>query len=90
MRETCLCCVKKHIAKAIILLSEAKLGYPLHFYLALGNLSEAEDECVRDYPELANEIRDIRLEIEVDTFNGNLLDIIKKVLEIEMNVVNTE
>ena len=64
MRKTCLACVKKHIGKALILLAESQNGYPLHFWLALANLSEAEDECVRDYPKLARNIRKIRLDIE--------------------------
>jgi hypothetical protein len=83
MRKSCLCCVKKHIAKAIILFAEAELGYPLHFWLGLANLSEAEDECVRDYPDLARRIRKARIEIEVGQFKGDLLDFIQEVLEIE-------
>lgn len=83
MRRSCLCCAKKHISKAIILFAEAKLGYPLHFWLALGNLSEAEDECVRDYPKLARSIREARIKIEVGKYNGNLLDFIEEVLRIE-------
>jgi hypothetical protein len=30
MRESCLYCAIKHIGKAIILSSEAQLGYPAH------------------------------------------------------------
>jgi len=67
MREPCLSCLMKHISKAIILLSESQLGYPLHFWLALGNLSEAEDEIVDLYPEFAKKIREIRLGLEIGT-----------------------
>lgn len=81
LRESCLSCGKKHIAKAIILLSESKLDYPLHKWLALGNLSEAEDELVNEYPKLANRIRQARIDIELGNYSGNLLDFIE---ELEM------
>jgi hypothetical protein len=73
MRSYCLHCTLKHIGKAVILLSEAKLGYPEHLYLAIGNLSEAEDECLIEHPELAEQIREIRLEIEDDIKEGEKL-----------------
>ena len=73
MRSYCLHCTLKHIGKAVILLSEAKLGYPEHLYLAIGNLSEAEDECLIEHPELAERIREIRLEIEDDINKGEQL-----------------
>jgi len=77
MRNSCLVCVRKHIAKAIILLSESKLGYPQHLYLALGNLSEAEDEAVNTYPAFANRIRNCRLRIE----KGECVDLLELIQE---------
>lgn len=56
----------KHLSKAVILFSESQLGYPHHFWLAMGNLSEAEEEALVDYPTAAKEIRELRLEIEID------------------------
>jgi len=83
MRDSCIMCGVKHISKAIILLSEAQLGYPVHFYLALGNLSEAEDELVLEYPELANKIRDLRLEIMEDVSEGvKLVDLLYELMEL--------
>lgn len=61
MRESCLECAMKHIAKASILMDEAELGYPFHKAYAIGNLSEAEEECLGEYKELAERIREIRL-----------------------------
>ena len=51
----------KHIAKASILMDEAELGYPFHKAYAIGNLSEAEEECLGEYKELAERIRALRL-----------------------------
>lgn len=61
MRTTCLFCVSKHISKAAILVSESCQGYPVHIWFAIGNLSEAEDEAVSEFPELAKHIREVRL-----------------------------
>ena len=64
-RPSCFDCGRKHIAKAIIQLGEAKLGYPQHFWLAIGNLSEAEEEIL-EYPEIAVIIRTERLNIQAN------------------------
>ena len=61
MRESCLHCVIKHLAQAIILNIESELGYPLHRFLAAGHLAEAESESVNQFPELAHDIRKLRL-----------------------------
>lgn len=60
MRVSCLNCARKHLAQASILMMEAKQGYPVHFWFAMGHLAEAADELVQDYPKLANEIREHR------------------------------
>jgi hypothetical protein len=61
MRETCLMCVSKHIAQAIVLVIEAQLGYQLHLWLAVGHLAEAESECIEKYPCFSNNIRKVRM-----------------------------
>lgn len=76
LRDSCLMCVRKHIGKAITQLAESNLGYPAHFYLAMGNLSEAEDESIKVYPELATKIREYRLKIERGDKTVNLVDLI--------------
>ena len=57
MRESCLDCVRKHLAQAIILLTEAKLGHPELFWIAIGHLAEAEAESVKQYWAIAIKIR---------------------------------
>lgn len=59
-RESCLFCVSKHIAQAIILMQEAYAGYPLHRWLAVGHLAEAEAESQDEFPDLAIRIRETR------------------------------
>lgn len=56
-RTSCLDCGRKHIAQAEALMCEALLGYPLHAYLAIGHLAEAESELLLDHPEEAINIR---------------------------------
>ncbi len=68
VRPSCLDCCRKHIAKAIITFQESlNAEYANHFWLAIGNLSEAEDETISEYPDLANSIRTIRLTMMADT-----------------------
>ena len=64
MRLSCLMCAMKHVTQAAILTMEARQGYPLHRWWALGHLAEASDELVADYEELANEIREYRKQYE--------------------------
>jgi hypothetical protein len=68
VRESCFECCRKHIGQAHILETEAKLGYPLHKYLAIAHLAEAEDEMLEKDPDLAKYIRSKRKEYtELDT-----------------------
>lgn len=61
MRETCLDCVRKHLAQALVLVEESLMGYPSHKYLAIGHMAEASSECLQKYPAYANKIRDARV-----------------------------
>jgi len=46
----------------------------------MGNMSEAEDELLRDYPELSNEIRNERKLLEEEpAYEVPLMDLIDKV-----------
>lgn len=59
-RPSCIECCMKHIGTAIVLMEEAGNGYPSHRWIAAGELNEAANEMLRDFPEIASEIRDIR------------------------------
>lgn len=61
VRPSCVMCVCKHLAQALVLSSEAKQGYPGHRWIVIGHMGEAADECVQEYPKLAAEIRKHRL-----------------------------
>lgn len=61
MRDSCLECVLKHLAQAAVLMTEAELGYPSHAALAIGHMAEAESEALLELPDLAFEIRGLRL-----------------------------
>jgi hypothetical protein len=65
-RQSCLDCVRKHIAQAMILADEAALGYPFHRWFSAGHLAEAESECRDQYPELAHVIREQRCQYMSD------------------------
>ena len=77
VRPACKNCTTKHlsesiallnISQAIIQLKELLQGYTVergysHQWLAIGHLAEAADEIIKDNPELALEIRNVRLKL---------------------------
>lgn len=63
MRHSCIDCVRKHIAQAIVLMDESKLGYPHHRWIAVGHLAEAESESLREHPDFSRTIRACRVAI---------------------------
>lgn len=63
---SCLLCAVKHVSRAKILMGETFLGYPEHFFDALGELSMAETELVDEFKPLAGEIRAERLKLQDD------------------------
>jgi len=83
MRESCLDCTRKHIAQALILLTESKLGHPEHKWLAVGHLAEAEAESVLMFPEFANKIRRFRLTIIENCDTIDLIELIKEAGELD-------
>ncbi len=89
MRPSCLSCVKKHVAQAMILFTEAANGYPLHFWWALGHLAEAEAECVHDFPQLAETIRKFRLAYENGENKLTLDELLEGIIVVEENEVKT-
>ena len=72
MRLACFECAKKHLGQASALIIEAELGYPLHKWLAVGHLAEAEAELIKDHKDLAIIIRDARLKY----IKGEQIDIL--------------
>ncbi len=64
MRPSCLQCVGKHLACAMILLREYRTGYGSHLLLALGHLEEASVESEVAHPELSAKIYAERKNIE--------------------------
>jgi hypothetical protein len=67
MREYCLDCVIKHLGQAFITQIEASMGYPEHNLLTIGHLAEASEECFGASEEMANEIRQYRLNFMADS-----------------------
>ncbi len=60
-RVSCLNCSRKHVAAAEVLMAESLLGYPLHAWLSVGHLEQAEEELLSDYPEAAEHVRQERV-----------------------------
>ena len=83
MRESCIDCVRKHIAQATVLLIESHMGYCIHKWLAIGHLAEAEAEAILDFPDLANIIRDERKKYETDDeYKSDLVKLLRLACDI--------
>lgn len=67
-RPPCEDCFKEHVATAIINLNESLIGegYPKFRWLAIANLREASAEILGLNPQLAAEIRNIKLQMIKD------------------------
>ena len=63
MRGSCLNCGLKHLAQASVLIDEARLGYPAHWYLACGHMAEAESELLNGYSGISVIIRNHRVKM---------------------------
>ena len=79
MRKACSDCTIKHLVQAMILMDEALLGYPLHRYLAIGHLAEAESEYLGVDISIAQQIREYRQEYTLGT-EVNLMEVIQRIL----------
>jgi len=83
MRNWCYNCVIKHLGQACVTNSEAKLGYPEHIALAIGHLAEASEEIIKESPEFAEEIRDHRLKLLLDSnYDVPYMELCKKALKL--------
>lgn len=81
-RENCFYCVRKHIAQAQVLLDESHLGYPIHKWLAVGHLAEAESEVLQFSKELACKIRETRIRIMGQAVGGNCSSVYELLAEV--------
>lgn len=80
-RPSCPQCVLKHLADAGVLMMEAFHGYPVHRAWAIGNLSQAEQECFSIDPAFAADIRQIRLRIMEDpTYSPDFNSLLEKAM----------
>jgi hypothetical protein len=79
-RPYCADCARKHLAQAIVLLQEARQGYPSHIWLAIGHMAEAEAEIEGLYRDIATTIRECRKQVEVNPADTpDLMGVIQKI-----------
>lgn len=67
-RPQCSGCFRKHLAQAVVLMDEAYNGYPIHRWLAMGHMAEAESEMRTLNTDLAKKCRALRLQIQDNKF----------------------
>lgn len=91
MRDSCTDCCRKHLSQAMVLILEANKGYPLHAWLAVGHMAEAEDEMLERYPQIAESIREERLKLMETMRDGRpsspgLMDLIELVCDTDTQI----
>ena len=67
MREPCIDCVIKHLMRAMSQMDEELLGHPESYFLAIGEMAEAEGHCLSVDIALAQRIRELRKEYQSHT-----------------------
>lgn len=85
MRPGCMDCTRKHLASAVILLREFRTRpdrYAAHFWLAIGELEQASQECEQLSGDLSREILAERLNIQESPFDysDGILDLIDRII----------
>lgn len=82
LRDNCLNCARKHLASALIIALEVRVGALdiHHKWLVIGHISEAEVELVIKWPHLALELREHRKAYEDDgDYILPLMDYIRRI-----------
>lgn len=90
MREPCLYCVRKHLGQAEVLMGEALRGYPEHKWLAVGHLSEAEEELVSFDSELVEKMRESRLEYMHNSVGYPTLTYLSEITKLETSFMGKD
>lgn len=83
MMPSCLLCYRKHISTAMVYENESHLGYPLHRWLAIGELCAAENEVLTKYPELATTTREYRIKLMMEGVPVPTLELIALATDLE-------
>lgn len=84
-QETCLNCYRKHVATAMVFEDEATIGngYPLHKWLAVGELNAAEKEVAKDFPLLSQITRQHRIAYQEEGIPVPTLELIELANQLE-------
>ena len=77
LRDSCMSCVQKHLSRAYILMTEVIQGYStangyIHESMLIAHLSEAEEESLKERPEFAAKIRELRIKLTGQTLNNKI------------------
>jgi len=83
MQVSCLDCYRKHISTAMAYENESHLGYPLHRWLAVGEICCAENEVLAKYPELATTTREYRKKFMMEGIPIPTLELIALATDLE-------
>jgi hypothetical protein len=91
-QESCLDCYRKHIATAMVFEDEAAIcgAYPLHKWLAVGELNAAAKEVQKEFPILANMTREHCLAYQNDGIAIPTCELLQIACELEKDLEKEE
>jgi len=91
-QRSCLDCFRKHIATANVFEDEAAISgaYPIHKWLAIGELNAAAKEVSKEYPILANITRQHTLAYQDDNARFPTVEILELATNIEKDEESEE
>lgn len=76
-KQSCKNCVLKHLSQALINHQESINGYPLHKWVAVGHLAEAESESIDSFAEFTKQIRKNRIDYMESDIAPNFMELIR-------------
>jgi hypothetical protein len=66
-------------------------GYPHHIWFAMGHLAEAEDETVQFHPDIAEQIRSHRIQLQSDNeYKIDFDGLVKMLVDYEAQLTNEQ
>ena len=91
MQEECYFCTRKHLGYAEAFMQEAINGYPMHKWLAVGQLCAAEGEIMSAHPEMSELIRSHRVEYMDDmTYAVPIVELLEKITILARDIGESE
>ena len=76
-RQSCKNCILKHLSQALINHHESLNAYPLHKWVSVGHLAEAETEAIDSFPDFTKKVREARVKYMEEGTAPDFMELIR-------------